>query len=154
MPTCTTIPPARKFEIVSGYKGTPDISLAMERGEVDGICGWDWSSVKSQKRDWIARQEAQLLVQVALEPEAELTKLGVPSIWKYVSDEDRKAAELVISQQVFQRSYIAPPGTPDEEIDILRKAFDETMVGPAIPGGRRESEDLDHARCPAPRCRR
>ena len=38
-----------KFDIVAGYKGTTDISLAMERGEVEGICGWDWSSLKSQK---------------------------------------------------------------------------------------------------------
>jgi tripartite-type tricarboxylate transporter receptor subunit TctC len=116
-----------KFEIVSGYTGTPDISLAMERGEVDGVCGWDWSSVKSQKGDWLRNNKLNVLVQVALEPEEELTKLGVPSIWKYVKDEDRKVAELVISQQVFQRSYIAPPGTPKEEIDILRKAFDDTM---------------------------
>jgi tripartite-type tricarboxylate transporter receptor subunit TctC len=119
-----------KFEVVSGYTGTPDISLAMERGEVDGICGWDWSSVKSQKGDWLRDKKLNLLVQVALEEEAELTKLGVPSIWKYVSEENRQVAELVISQQVFQRSYIAPPGTPDEEIAILRKAFDETMVDP------------------------
>jgi hypothetical protein len=73
-----------------------------------------------------------VLVQVALEPEPEpeLTKLGVPSIWKYVKEEDRKVAELVISQQVFQRSYIAPPGTPAERIGILRKAFDETVQDP------------------------
>jgi tripartite-type tricarboxylate transporter receptor subunit TctC len=119
-----------KFEVVSGYTGTPDISLAMERGEVDGICGWDWSSVKSQKGDWLRDKKLNVLVQVSLEPEAELTKLGVPSIWKYVSEESRQAAELVISQQVFQRSYVAPPGTPDEEIAILRKAFDETMLDP------------------------
>jgi tripartite-type tricarboxylate transporter receptor subunit TctC len=119
-----------KFEVVSGYTGTPDISLAMERGEVDGICGWDWSSVKSQKGDWLRDKKLNVLVQVSLEPEAELTRLGVPSIWKYVGEENRQVAELVISQQVFQRSYVAPPGTRDEEIAILRKAFDETMVDP------------------------
>jgi tripartite-type tricarboxylate transporter receptor subunit TctC len=119
-----------KFEVVSGYTGTPDISLAMERGEVDGICGWDWSSVKSQKGDWLRDKKLNVLVQVSLEPEAELTRLGVPSIWKYVGEENRQVAELVISQQVFQRSYVAPPGTRDEEIAILRKAFDDTMVDP------------------------
>jgi tripartite-type tricarboxylate transporter receptor subunit TctC len=119
-----------KFDIVSGYTGTPDISLAMERGEVDGVCGWDWSSVKSQKADWLRDKKLNVLVQVALEPEAELTTLGVPSIWKYVKEEDRKVAELVISQQVFQRSYIAPPGTPAEQVGILRKAFDETVQDP------------------------
>jgi tripartite-type tricarboxylate transporter receptor subunit TctC len=120
-----------KFEVVSGYKGTVDIALAMERGEVDGTCGWDWSSVKSQKSDWIRDNKINVLVQVALDPEPELTKLGIPQIWDFVkSDEDRKVTELVVSQQVFQRSYIAPPGTPAEQTKILRAAFDETVKDP------------------------
>jgi tripartite-type tricarboxylate transporter receptor subunit TctC len=120
-----------KFEVVSGYQGTVDIALAMERGEVDGMCGWDWSSVKSQKSEWVREKKLNILVQVALEPEAELTKMGVPLIWKYVTNgEDRKVAELVVSQQVFQRSYIAPPGTPAEQINILRAAFDATVADP------------------------
>jgi tripartite-type tricarboxylate transporter receptor subunit TctC len=120
-----------KFEVVSGYQGTVDIALAMERGEVDGLCGWDWSSVKSQKADWVRDHKLNILVQVGLEPLAELTDLGVPQIWNFIPYEsDRKVAELVISQQVFQRSYILPPGTPKEAVDILRKAFDETMRDP------------------------
>jgi tripartite-type tricarboxylate transporter receptor subunit TctC len=120
-----------KFDVVSGYQGTVDIALAMERGEVDGMCGWDWSSVKSQKSDWVRDKKLNVLVQVALEPEAELTKMGVPLIWQYITKEDdRKVAELVVSQQVFQRSYIAPPGTPKEQIDILRTAFDATVADP------------------------
>ena len=63
--------------------------------------------------------------------------MGVPSVFKYVkSDESRKVVELVISQQVFQRSYIAPPGSPPEQLDTLRSAFDATMSGPAVPGRR------------------
>jgi tripartite-type tricarboxylate transporter receptor subunit TctC len=122
-----------KFEVVSGYQGTVDIALAMERGEVDGLCGWDWSSVKSQKADWVRDRKLNLLVQVALDPEPELTRLGVPQIWQYVSrDDDRKVAELVVSQQVFQRSYIAPPGTGAEQIGILRTGFDATMKDEAF----------------------
>jgi len=120
-----------KFEVVSGYQGTVDIALAMERGEVDGTCGWDWSSVKSQKGDWVRDKKINVLVQVALDPEPELTRLGIPQIWKFVGkDDDRKIAELVVSQQVFQRSYIAPPATPAEEINILRLAFDNTTKDP------------------------
>ncbi len=120
-----------KFEVVSGYKGTVDIALAMERGEVDGMCGWDWSSVKSQKSDWVRDKKLNVLVQVSLEPLDELTKAGVPHIWQFVPDaNDRKVAELVVSQQVFQRSYVAPPGTPAQEIDILRASFDATMKDP------------------------
>jgi tripartite-type tricarboxylate transporter receptor subunit TctC len=120
-----------KFEVVSGYQGTVDIALAMERGEVDGLCGWDWSSVKSQKSEWVREKKLNILVQVGLYPQAELTEMGVPDIWKFVTKEDdRKIAELVISQQVFQRSYIAPPGTPAEQVAILRTAFDATMQDP------------------------
>src|SRR5262249_28031388 len=56
-----------------------------------------------------------------------------PQIWKFIPEGDeRKIAELVVSQQVFQRSFIVPPGTPAEEVGILRKAFDETMQDPAL----------------------
>jgi len=120
-----------KFTVVAGYKGTADISLAMERGEVDGMCGWDWSSLKSQKADWVRDHKANILVQVGLDPNAELTQMGVPEMWKFIANEDdRKVAELVVSQQVFQRSYIAPPGTPAAQIATLRTAFDATMTDP------------------------
>ncbi len=122
-----------KFDIVSGYKGTVDIALAMERGEVDGMCGWDWSSVQSQKGDWVRDNKINILVQASLDPDAGLSKRGVPQIWDFIKNEDdRKVAELVISQQVFQRSYIAPPGTPAEQIAILRSAFDATVADPAF----------------------
>jgi hypothetical protein len=120
-----------KFDVVSGYQGTVDIALAMERGEVDGLCGWDGSSVKSQKADWVRDRKLNILVQVGLSPLPELSDLGAPEIWKFIPyDNDRKVAELVISQQVFQRSYVLPPGTPKEAVDILRKAFDETVHDP------------------------
>src|ERR1700758_477830 len=120
-----------KFDVVAGYKGTADITLAMERGEVDGTCGWDWSSVKSQKADWLRDHKLNILVQVGLEPNPELTRMGVPDIWKYVEgDDNRKVVELVVSQQVFQRSYIAPPGTPADQVNTLRAAFDATVVDP------------------------
>jgi tripartite-type tricarboxylate transporter receptor subunit TctC len=113
-----------KAELVTGYKGTADILLAMERGEVDGLCGWDFSSLKSQKGDWLRDGKLNILVQMGLEPEAELTQRGVPEVWTFVKDEDtRKVIELVISQQIFSRPYIAPPGTPAEQVKILRAAF-------------------------------
>jgi len=119
-----------KFDVVAGYKGTVEIELAMERGEVDGLCGWDWSSVKSQKPEWIASKSVNVLVQVGLHPQAELTEMGVPQIWQFVPEEDRTVAELVVSQQVFQRSYVLPPGTPAEQVKILRTAFAATMADP------------------------
>jgi tripartite-type tricarboxylate transporter receptor subunit TctC len=116
------------FELVAGYKGTADIFLAMERGEVDGMCGLDWASLKSQRPGWVRDKTATILAQVNLEPEAELTRLGVPQIWKFIrSEDDKKAVELIISQQVFGRPYLAPPGAAAEPLRILRAAFAATM---------------------------
>jgi tripartite-type tricarboxylate transporter receptor subunit TctC len=117
-----------KFDLVMGYKGSAEILLAMERGEVDGLCGWDWSSVKSQRPDWIRDGKLNLLVQVALEPDPELTRMRVPSLWQYIRNEnDRKAVELIVSQQLFQRPYVAPPGVPAAQGNRLRAAFEATM---------------------------
>jgi tripartite-type tricarboxylate transporter receptor subunit TctC len=117
-----------KFDVVPGYQGTVEIGLAMERGELDGVCGWDWSSVKSQKPDWFTNNKVNVLVQDGLNPDPELTKMGVPSIWNFIKNDDaRKIVQLVVSQQVFMRSYIAPPGTPPDQIAMLRTAFDKTV---------------------------
>jgi tripartite-type tricarboxylate transporter receptor subunit TctC len=116
------------FDLVMGYKGSADILLAMERGEIDGLCGWDWSSVKSQRAEWLRDGKLNLLVQVGLEPDPELTRRGVPPLWNYIrSADDKTAIELIVTQQQFQRPYIAPPGTPAEQVAILRAAFDATM---------------------------
>ncbi|MDB5509515.1 MAG: efflux transporter protein [Hyphomicrobiales bacterium] len=120
-----------QFEVVSGYKGTADIFLAMERGEVDGMCGLDWTSLKSQKPDWVRDKKINILVQNGIDAEPELEKLGVPTLWGYIkSDADKKAVEMVVSQQIFGRPYIAPPGVTPERLKILRSAFEATMKDP------------------------
>jgi hypothetical protein len=92
------------------------------------MCGLDWASLKSQRPDWVRDKTATILAQVNLEPEAELTGLGVPQIWKFIrSEDDKKAVELIISQQVFGRPYLAPPGAAAEPLRILRAAFAATM---------------------------
>ncbi len=120
-----------QIDVISGYKGTVDVFLAIERGEVDGMCGLDWSSLKSQRPDWLRDKKINVLVQTALDEEAEVTRLGAPPMWKFIKDDiDRKAAELVVSQQVFGRPYILPPGTPDAQVKILRAALDKTFNDP------------------------
>jgi tripartite-type tricarboxylate transporter receptor subunit TctC len=116
------------FDLVAGYKGTADIFLAMERGEVDGMCGLDWASLKSQRPDWVRDKTVNILVQTNLEPEAELSRLSIPMMWDYIkSTEDKTAAQLIVSQQVFGRPYIAPPGVAAEPVKILRTAFATTL---------------------------
>src|SRR5262245_33000221 len=122
-----------RYDVVSGYRGTVDIGLAIERGELDGVCGWDWSSFKSQKPDWLRDDKVNVLLQVSLEPHPELTGMGVATVLEHVSSEDdRKVVELVISQTVFQRPYVAPPGTSAEQLAVLRTAFDAAMRDPQL----------------------
>ncbi len=117
------------YDMVTGYKGTSDLALALERGEIDGYCGFDWASLKSQRPAWVRDKLVNLLLQDAIEPNQELTQLGVPHVFKYVSSEqNRKVVEFILSQQVFHRSFIAPPETPPEQLNILRSAFDATMT--------------------------
>jgi tripartite-type tricarboxylate transporter receptor subunit TctC len=119
------------FDLVTGYKGTSDLTLALERHEIEAFCGWDWASMKAQKPDWIRDKTANILLQVGLETNAELDKLGVPGVFKFVTDEtDRKVVELVISQQLFQRPFIVAPETPPDRIALLRTAFAATMADP------------------------
>ena len=120
-----------KFDIVSGYKGSVDILLAMERGEVEGMCGYDWSSLKTQRPEWLRDNKVNILLQVGMEPEPMLTKMGVPSLWDYIKDQaDRKVAELIVSQQIFNRPYLAPPGIPADRLKALRAAFMATTKDP------------------------
>jgi tripartite-type tricarboxylate transporter receptor subunit TctC len=121
-----------RFEIVSGYKGTAELYLAMERGEIDGICGVDWTALKSQRAALLREKKLNLLVQDGLTPDRELAELGVPQTWRYIpSDFDRKAVELIVGfQQAFGKAYLAPPGVPAERIAVLRNAFAETMTDP------------------------
>jgi tripartite-type tricarboxylate transporter receptor subunit TctC len=120
-----------QFNVVSGYKGTVDIFLAMERGEVDGMCGLDWSSLKSQRPSWVSEKKINILVQNSLDPEPELDRMGVPPIWKFIkSEEDKKAVEMVFSQQIFGRPYIAPPGANPAQVKVLRDAFMATVKDP------------------------
>ena len=120
-----------QIDVVAGYKGTLDLALAMERGEVDGACGWDWSSAKAQKPDWIRERKLNILAQLGPSESAELTQMGAPQIWSYMrNDAARQIHEMVVSQQAFARPYFIATGTPPELVTTLRTAFDATMRDP------------------------
>lgn len=124
-----------EFKLAPGYKGSKDVLLAMERGEVEGICGLDWSSLRSQKPDWIKNHLVHIIIQVAPEnhEDAGLAKMGVPTLWKYVkSKQSHDALELIVNQQVVGRSFLLPPDVPKDRLAILRKAFDDTMKDKAF----------------------
>jgi tripartite-type tricarboxylate transporter receptor subunit TctC len=98
----------------------------MERGEVDGRCGWSWSSVKTNHPQWVKDGTLKLLVQLSLEKHADLP--NVPLVMDLVKTEEQKTLlRLVFARQVMGRPFLAPPGVPKERLALLRKAFMETM---------------------------
>ena len=120
-----------KFDIVSGYKGTATIMLAIERGEVEGVCGFDWSSLKAEKPQWLRDKTVNLLAQNAPEPDPELTALHVPPLASFIKTErDRQAVALIVSQQIFARPYVAPPELPAQQAALLRDAFAGVLHDP------------------------
>jgi len=115
-----------KLRLIAGYPGGNEISLALEQGEVDGRCGWSWSSIKLAKPQWIADKKLNLIVQIALRGSPELP--GVPFIMDLAADERQRAIlKLVLSRQTMAWPFAAPPGLPDDRAQALRAAFDETM---------------------------
>ena len=117
-----------KTKIVSGYPGSNGLVLALQRGEIDGLCGYAWSSLFARSPELITKNIARMVVQYGLEPHKEATEAGVPQIWKFVkNDEDRQALELVAALQEFGRPFMTTPGVPKDRLEALRKAFDETM---------------------------
>jgi tripartite-type tricarboxylate transporter receptor subunit TctC len=116
-----------KFKIISGYPGGNDVVLAMERGEVEGRCGWSWSTITATHPDWVKDKKIHLLVQLALEKHPDLP--NVPVIVDLAkTTEQRQIIKLIFARQVVGRPYLAPPGIPKDRLEILRKAFMETMV--------------------------
>jgi tripartite-type tricarboxylate transporter receptor subunit TctC len=118
-----------RVKLVTGYPGGNDINLAMERGEVEGRCGWSWTSIKSQKTDWLRERKISLLAQFGMEKNADLP--DVPLVLeRAANDEQRQVLRLLIAGQFVGRPFFAPPELPSDRKAALRQAFDATMKDP------------------------
>jgi tripartite-type tricarboxylate transporter receptor subunit TctC len=142
-PTFTNGLLGTRFKVVSGYKGTKQGMLAMERGEVTGNVGITWASLKATNGDWLASKELRVFIQFGLSKHPELP--DVPWIYDYArNNDDRSAMDLVFASQEFGRPYIAPPDVPAPVVAMLRKAFDETMSDPEFQAdAKRRKLDLE-----------
>lgn len=115
-----------KLKLVSGYPGTNDALLAMERGEVNGVCGISWSTVKTRLTEWIKSGKVNLPVQFGLRREPEIPQ--VPAVMDLVKTEtQRQMIRLILAGQAMARPFAAPPGIPDDRRRALVVAFDATM---------------------------
>jgi tripartite-type tricarboxylate transporter receptor subunit TctC len=114
---------------VTGYPGGNDINLAMERGEIEGRCGWSWTSIKSQKTDWLRGRKISLLAQFGMEKHSDLPDIPL-ELDRATNDEQRQVLRLLIAGQFVGRPFFAPPDLPNDRKGALRKAFDATMKDP------------------------
>ena len=107
------------LRIVSGYPGGAEIILAMERREVDGRCGWSWTSLVSRNKRLLDAGAIDVPLQIGLHPEKSLP--DVPLIMDLTDDRRNKAAlRLIVSRQLIARPFAAPPDVPGERARILR----------------------------------
>jgi tripartite-type tricarboxylate transporter receptor subunit TctC len=120
-----------KFRVVRGYQGTPQINLAIERGEVQGMGGIGWAAVKAQTPQWIAEKRIRVLAQYGFARHVELA--DVPTMLELAhSEADRQAMMMLFARTEYGRPYFLPPDVPPARVVAFRRAFDATMKDQAF----------------------
>jgi tripartite-type tricarboxylate transporter receptor subunit TctC len=118
-----------KFRVVEGYKGAPDVILAIERGEVQGICQ-TVAGISTSNPGWL--NDGKLVVLFNLERKP-LPELRAPSVFSFAkTEEQRQVLAFYTSNTELGRPITAPPGLPKDRLTALRRAFDATMKDPAF----------------------
>jgi tripartite-type tricarboxylate transporter receptor subunit TctC len=123
-----------KFKLISGYRGTADIMLAVDRGEVQGICGQGYANISWQRPDWFrAGSPVRVLAQESITGDPELNKRGVPLTLDFAkTPEQRQILEIVYAQGVFTRPFLVAPDVPQERVDAIRMAFMQALADPEL----------------------
>jgi len=120
-----------KLQLVTGYPGSNESALAMQRGEIDGECGTSWSTLRMRHPDWLRDHKVNLIVQMALEKHPELP--NVPLLSDLTSDaETKQALKVIAASQALARPFAAPPGIAADRANALRQAFADTLKDPAF----------------------
>ncbi|MBX9760526.1 MAG: hypothetical protein K2Y29_17235 [Beijerinckiaceae bacterium] len=131
-----------KIKIVMGYPGGNEMSLAMERGEVEGRCGWSRSSLMATRPTWAADKKINLLLQAGLQKSAAMP--DVPLAMDYVKGEaDRQLLKLAVAWDEMAWPFAAPPDLPADRAKVLRSAFGNALKDPdLLAQAQREGLDI------------
>jgi len=132
-----------KFKTIQGYQGTAQGMLAMERGEVDGVMGITWASIKATQAAALRDGKIRLLTQFGVRKHPELP--NIPLVLDSAkTEEDKAALRLVFSSQEVGRPWVVPEGVPPNVVAMLRKGFDDTMNDPEFKADAEKRKlDLD-----------
>lgn len=119
-----------RFNVIAGYPGGSDVLLAMERGEVQGRCGWSWSSARANNPEWFVEGgNVNLLVQMSLEKHPELP--DTPLVTDLATNDfEDQVLNLLFARQVMGRPFLTTPNVPADRLSALRQAFSATMQDP------------------------
>jgi tripartite-type tricarboxylate transporter receptor subunit TctC len=122
-----------KFKIVTGYSGSQETRLAVERGEIHGHVGTAYTTILKENPEWITDKKIKIISQFGLTKHKDMA--NVPFLLDYViKPEDKEAVKLFLSRQETGKPYFAPPGIPKDRLEILRKAFDSAVNDPGFVG--------------------
>jgi tripartite-type tricarboxylate transporter receptor subunit TctC len=118
-----------KMKVITGYDAGASTELAVERGEIEGVCGLGWSTLKAARPDWVREHKVNVILQMGMAKHPELP--DVPMAQDFVSDPVKKQVlELILLRQEFGRPIAAPPGVPADRVAALRTAFQDTLTDP------------------------
>jgi len=120
-----------KLHPIRGYRGSNEITLAMERGEIEGFVGWCWTCMKADRPQYLADKLVNVFAQFGRDPEAEM--MGIPSALDLITDtKDRQVMQLILANLAMSRPFVAPAAVPTDRIKALRDAFDATAADGAF----------------------
>ena len=144
---------AAKFKLIRGYPSTPQIHLAVERGELDGVCQ-SWASFSQQAKEMLRKGTIKPLVQVSLHPDPEMTKLGVPMLSDFLTADNLAAGQnledvklffkITVIPPVMGRPFAMAPGVPKARVAAMRKAFIDMTKDPEfLADAKRLKRDIE-----------
>jgi tripartite-type tricarboxylate transporter receptor subunit TctC len=118
-----------KFKIITGYSGSNETKMAVEKGEIDCHFGNAWTSIKNSNPEWLAQKKINIIAQFGYKRHRELQDVPL-FIDLATKPEDRQVVDLFLARQETAKPFYGPPGIPQDRLDILRAAFDKTMKDP------------------------
>ena len=136
-----------KFKIVKGYKSTSSVLPAIERGEVEGLCGWGWDSASVNGRDYFARGIIKVGLECANERHPDSGAEGAPFMLDMAKDEEtKKVLNFLFAYLVFIRPFVAPPGIPADRLKALQDAFAAALQDPeALAEAKKSGTEIRYA---------
>lgn len=136
----TTISPAllnnligSKFKVITGYPGSTEVVLAVLKNEVHGWCGMGWSAIQGNIAQEIQKGAIRILFQENGDTNERVETMKLARATDLArNDEDRKIMDLIYSQQIYGRPFLAPPAIPAARTKELRAAFDAALADPKL----------------------